>query len=258
MAIFGSSELPAWIVTDTSDSFITKEDFDDEGDPQTGVFKLEWTPELAREGDYLLCYSWTPIAAGDSLYNNIQFYLAGDTKQTTSIPTHFTVPDKYETLLERYLPEMFKLTLSDSDLTPTILDNLNKAIAKGFTSLEDLANQIPDLMDANAVSDALLPYLANLFGLRLKSTDVTLWRKQIKRAVPLYKKKGTLNGLKEALESADINFIKWTRLWQVVSKSTWQEASEVTEAQENPSTQVTFTLNKLAILPVEEDNLKFT
>jgi hypothetical protein len=85
--------------------------------------------------------------------------LGGNTVVTTSIPSHYTNPDKYETLLERYLPEMFKMKLADDDRTPDVLEKFNKSVASGFTTLEDLANQIVDLLDANSTHEHFLPLL---------------------------------------------------------------------------------------------------
>src|SRR6185503_3378938 len=65
VAVFGDDTMPAWIGTDTDNAFITKIDTDESGDPLVGTFRLEWIPKLAREGDYLLCYQWTPVMAGD-------------------------------------------------------------------------------------------------------------------------------------------------------------------------------------------------
>jgi hypothetical protein len=249
VAVFGNEDNPAWIGTDLSGAFITKLDTDEEGNPLTGTFRLEWVPEMAKEGDYLLCYQWTPLIAGDTISQNIAFYLYADTKNSTSIPAHFTQPDKYEILLDKYQPEMFSMMLTNRDLTPEILDKLNKSVAKGFSTIEDQTNQIVDLLDANVAKDPLLPYLSNFFGIRLASSDTTLWRKQIKRAVPLAKKKGTLDGLKEALSNADITFKAFTRMWQIVSEATWQEAFVVEDSNE-------FVLSKVALLPVEDDNFE--
>lgn len=255
VAIFGTSDFPAWIGTDLDNAFLTKVDYDEFGIPLTGVYRLEWNQELMKEGDYVLCYEWTPIPAADHLIQNLGFYLSANSRNTTSIPSHFTVPEKYEVLLERYLPEMFKMMLADGDLTPSVLDKLNKAIAKGFTSIEDQVNQIVDLIDANSVNDYLLPYLGNYFDLDLKDKDTALWRKQIKRAIPLYKKKGTLDGLKEALANSDVKFNKLTRLWQVVSPFTWQDGFVVTQEQVDGGI-IEFVLSKLAILPVDVLNFE--
>ena len=242
--VFGTDTFPAWLSTDTDNAILTK--------PGTGEFELLWTPEFTREGDFIICWTWTPLIASDSISSYLSFSLAGDTQATTTIPTHVTDPTKYTTLLDRYMSEHLKLRLADVDLTPEVLENFNAAVAEGFTLLENLANQLPDLMDANAVNEKLLAHLANNFNLTLKSTDPTLWRRQIKRAMPLFKKKGTLSGLTEALAQAGITLTGLTRLWQVVSSSTWQDGFVVADPDE-----LEFTLSKLAIITPSIDSLNF-
>ena len=202
---------------------ITHVDEDDYGNRQYGQFELQWIPAGQREGDYFICWSWTPVQYV-SLSAHCVFSLAGNTKITTTIPTHNTQPGKYETLLERYLPELFKNFLSANDVTPQVLQQFHQAIADGFTVLENLNNQLLDVINSNVVQEAFLPWLGNLFGLILRSQDPTLWRRQIKRAIPLYKKKGTLSGLSEALAQANIFLTGYYQLWQFISPYTWQES----------------------------------
>lgn len=231
---FGNPAFPAWLSTDPDNSAFAQ-DLDADGNPVVGRFSATWEPEGSiREGDYFLCWTWTPLAAGEQLSASTQFNIAGDPNAVTTIPTHVTADGKYDTLLERYLPEMYKFTLSDKDLTPAVLDNLNQAVAKGFTFLEDQANQIIDLFDANALHESLLVYLSNLFGLKLKSGDPTLWRRQIKEAVPLFKKKGTLPALEEAFAQAGMTLYKFTQYWQVVSPYTWVESFTVGDSYTFP------------------------
>jgi len=239
--VFGTDDFPAWLSTDTENAQMELVD--------TGSFELLWNPEFANEGDYIICWTWTPLLAGDQMSSYTQFILYGDTRATTSIPTHFTPPEKYETLLDRYMPEMLKLSLGEQDQTPDVINRLNKSIADGFTTLENLANQIVDLIDANAVNEKTLPYLAGMFDLVLRSDDTTLWRRQIKRAVPLFKRKGTERGLEEALAQAGIQMTRIQQLWQVISPSTWQEAFVVSD-------ETSFELAKLALLPVEAANFE--
>lgn len=250
---FGTADVPAWASTDTANAFITKNSNDEDGNVLTGDFTATWTPKLAREGDYFVCYTWTPLPASSKESSYVSFFVYGDTPATTAIPSHQTRTGKYEALLDAYLPEMYKLRLSEIDRTPDVLERFHKAIAKGFTTTEDLANQLIDLMDANVCHEAFLPYLSNLFRLKLRSTDPTLWRRQIKTAVPTYKKKGTLNGLKDSLSAAGINFQKLTQYWQVVSKATWQDGFVITDAD-----QTEFTLTKLAILPIDTNNFELS
>lgn len=240
--VVGDENYPAWLSTDLENAFL--ENIDD------CKFKYVWEPKGAREGDYFVCWTWKPLPAGDTLSNHTKFYLLGDTQQTTVLPTHQTKPKKYETLLEKYLPEMFKDRLSDSDISTDVLNRTNKSIASGFTVLEDLANQIVDLQDANATHEFLLPYLSNYFGLKLRSDDPARWRGQIKRAVPLYKKKGTKEGLTEALEHIGARLNNITRLWQVISSKTYQEAF-FSDGANN-----IFSLEKIALLPIDAENFE--
>jgi phage tail P2-like protein len=249
---FGNESNPAWLSDDTSDAQIKKVEQDEAGNPLFGVFEAEWTPEFNREGDYFVCWTWTPIIAGTSMSRFVRFYLRSNTTITTTLPTQATVPGKYEMLLDRYLPEVYKSILSDDDMAPDIIRRLNNSVAAAFTDLEDRANQILGLTDANAINESLLPYLANFFSWKLKSNDQNLWRRQIKKAMSLYKQKGTYKGLKEALDECGIRLIKVTKYWQVVSKSTWQEAFRV-----ESDNQDSFTLAKIP-LPLDPANFSLS
>lgn len=238
--VVGNAGYPAWLSTDVDNAYLEL--------VGTGEFTYTWQPQGMREGDYFLCWTWTPLIAGDSFSAHQKFSLVGDTQVTTSIPTHYTDPLKYPTLLDRYTPEMFKMYLCDTDRTPDVLDKFNKAIGLGFNTLEDLANQLVDLQDANSIHEALIPHLSNLFGLKLKTGDPTRWRGQIKRAIPLYKMKGTKKGLAEAMEHAGIKMLKLSQLWQIISSYTWQEVFEYAGDE-------SFTLEKVA-LPIDSNNFE--
>lgn len=189
-----------------------------------GRFKFIWNSEGVREGDYFICYKWKPNISGDTLSAHLKFYLESDINSTTSNPTHRTPPNKYYDLLNLYLPEMYKQTYTAEDKGPSVLDKLNKSVGKGFTAVENLANQIIDLYDSNVIQEQLLPYLAGNFNLVLRNTDPTRWRKQVGNAIPLYKKKGTYAGLEEALNLAGITIIDYSQLWQVGTEYTYTES----------------------------------
>jgi len=209
--IVGSEIFPAWLSTDQEKSLIVKDNCSE------GLFNYTWNPSGRREGDYFICYTWTPYAGASSLSSHERFYLNGSTILNTSIPSHQTVPGKYEELLDRYLPEMFKTLIADEDRTPDVLDNFNKSVAKGFTFLEDLTNQIVDLFDANVINESLLSYLGNTLDLKLKSSDPTLWRRQIKEAVPLFKKKGSIQAMRESFSQAGMKLLRLVNFWQIKS-----------------------------------------
>jgi P2-related tail formation protein len=246
--IFGNEENPAWISTDTENSLLTKIEEDEDGNPVFGKFVLEWNPLGQTQGDFIVCWTWTPLPAGDKLCSSLRFTLFADPALTTIAP-HRTNPVKYSTLLDRYTAEILKIKICDPDLTPSVIHGLNESIAEAFTFVEDIANQIFDLQNANVIPERLLPLLGNLFNLKLKSGDPTLWRRQIKTAIPLYKKKGTKGGLEEALDVAGMKLDRCAMLWQVISPYTFQEQLDVIEDD-----QETFTLSKVAILPVDDVN----
>lgn len=238
--IVGDAQNSAWLSTGTANALLIHNG--------TGRFQYQW--QLAgdiREGDFFVCWTWTPLIAGDSLSNNQQFTIFSDPRSVVTIPSHIVSDTKYDTLLERYLPEMYKETIADIDLTPDVTDKLNHAIAKGFTFIENQANQVIDLFDANALHESFLVYLADLFNLKLKSQDPTLWRRQIKEAIPLFKQKGTENGLKAAFAQAGMTLNKVTNLWQVVSPYTWQESFLVKDS-------AIFQIAKPIITPIDPNN----
>jgi hypothetical protein len=175
--------------------------------------------------------------------------LAGSPQTNTSTPAHVTDEDKYRTLLERYLPEMYKNSIAEKDLSPETTYKFNEAVAQGFTFLEDQANQIIDLFDANALHEQMLLYLSNLFNLKLKSDDPTLWRRQIKQAIPVFKGKGTRTALDEAFAQAGMSLNGYTQYWQITSPYTWQESFEY------DGTSTVFELEKSNIVtPIDPDN----
>jgi P2-related tail formation protein len=186
-------------------------------DGKTGCFEFVWTPEGVREGDYFICWTYTPYKGSASISNHQKFYLGSSTAINTSTLIHRTNPNKYLDLLERYTPEMFKTHIADVDLTPSVIEKLNKSVAKGFNVLEDLTNQLVDLLDSNSVNEYIIYYLSNTLNLNLKSRDPILWRRQIKEAIPLFKKKGTLPSLKQAFEQAGMKLIRVLNYWQIVS-----------------------------------------
>lgn len=249
--VIGTATFPAWLSTDIDNSPFTKVDEDEDGNPVFGRFAFEWMPNGAiREGDYFICWTWTPLPAGDKLSAHKHFKIMGDPKAVTAIPIHRTADGKYEELLERYLSEMYKTTLSDNDITPETLLKFNNAVASGFTFIEDFANQVIDLFDANVLHEALLTYLSNGFNLKLKSSDPTLWRRQIKEAIPLFKQKGTLKGLQKAFSQAGMLLNSYTQYWQIVSPYTWQESFLVKDT-------AIFELEKDSIvLPIDDDNFE--
>lgn len=246
----GANEYNAWIDDGKPDDYQIKlVPYTQDGLEQFGKFVLIWDANGNREGDYVVSWTWTPYATSpnDKLSSQQRFILYSATNTNASIPTHFTPSNKYELMLDRYMPQVCKMYLTQDDITPEVLQEFNLAVAKGFTFIENISNQLLDLLDANTIPESFLHLLGNMFGLKLRSNDPTLWRRQIKRAVILNKKKGTLTGLTEALAQAGITLKKLTKLWQVVSPYTYQESFIATKGQ------TTFTLKYSAITPIDEN-----
>lgn len=192
-------------------------------DIPNGRFKFVWEPGSIKEGDYFVCYSYTPNAGGDAVSEYFNFYIQSNIQNEVTLPTHATPPRKYQTLVDSYLPEMYKLNYAKNDKSVTTIDNLNSSVASAYTELENLAARLIDILDANATPEPYLTSLANLFALKLRSTDITRWRGQIKTAVPLYKKKGTLGGLRQALGQAGMTLHKFSQYWQTISPFSYTE-----------------------------------
>lgn len=256
--ILGNNSYPAWLSTDTENALVQKYDEDDDGNTVYGQFYYELDTVGLQEGDYFVCWTWQSLIAGDSLSNSFKFHIDGNTKLFTSLPTHETSEEKYQVLLERYLPETFKTKICNDDKTPEILEKFNNSCASFWKFLEDQSNQLLDLLDANVVREQFLPILGNYLGVRLKTQDPTLWRRQIKNAIQLYKKKGTKNGLAEALDQAGIKMNNLSRLWQIISPYTWQESFVYEGSNSFVLEKTSFTINfenfQLWLRRAEEDS----
>lgn len=235
----GDNIHPAWLSTDPSDSLVTKS-------AGIGLFEYIWDPVGFREGDYFVCWSWVPKEGQDLFYDNQKFSLKSSGVLSLSSPAHQTQPKKYETLLERYLPEMYKLKLSDADRSPDVLQKFNEAVAEGFTSIEDIGNQLVDLLDANGVNEYIITYLSNTLDVKLKSQDPTLWRRQIKEAIPLYKKKGTLSSVRDSLSQAGMRFLGIQYYWQIISPYSHQDSFFYTD-EDFTKDKRSFVLSKRAV-----------
>ena len=71
-------------------------------------------------------------------------------------------------------------------------------------TLRDLDNQMEEIETLGSIQDCpqeFLPYLANLVGWTLYGNDPASWRNQIQNAMRLYKKKGTKQGLIDAMNT---------------------------------------------------------
>ncbi len=196
---------------------------DDNGNIIPGKFLFLWTAKDMREGTYFIQWEWKNSADGVMQTADKLFTLYPAEEKINSIYRYFAPREKYNFLFDRYIPKMYRVQTTPNDRTPDVVGRLNKVVAQMFLELDDLAVGLVDLLDPTFVPEGFLPVMANFFNLELKTTSVAAWRNQIRNAVPLYKKKGTLEALRQALDKANIKLLRLTNLWQVVSPYTWVE-----------------------------------
>ena len=248
VAVFGSEENPVWESSNPNDSILYKVN-DVNSNILYGHFRLKFKKDNLREGDYFLAWNWRPNVSLQKLSSSLFFSLSSDSYKYL-IPANFiTDKNKYPDLLNRYMPEVYKQQLSPTDISPEVLNNFNLAVGDSFAVLENLANNISGLLDYNLIPEYFLAYLGNLYRLSFSSNDPIRWRRQIAKAVPNFKMKGTLKGLKSALGDAGINLEKITQLYQVYSSYTWTDVFYILNAQSE------FELSKVS-MPINSDNFK--
>ena len=249
IAVFGNDENPVWESSNPTNSILYKIT-DPTSNIAFGHFGFKFKQNSLREGDYFLVCSWRPNVSLQKLNTNIFFSLLPDSYKYLTPANLRTDKSKYPELLNRYLPEVYKEKLSNLDLSPEILSKFNMAVGDSFENLENFANNISGLIDYNLIPDYFLAYLGNLYRLSFYSNDTIKWRRQIAKAVPNFKMKGTEKGLRSALSDAGINLVKLTQLYQIYSKYIWTEVFYISDPNINE-----FELSKQS-LPVNSTNFE--
>ena len=245
VAKYGSSEEPIW--TPTKHGYTIKKIVNPESNIVNGHFQFKFEQSGLRDGDYFLTYSWRPNVSSQKLSSTIYFSLQPNVSNFIAPKNLETDKNKYPNLLNRYLPDLYKNYLSDTDLSPDVLEKFNLACGDAFSYTENLANNLSTLIDPNLISEFFLSNLGNLYRLAFKSNDPVRWRRQIAKAVPNFKMKGTLKGLESALGDAGIVLKKYTQLYQIYSEYTWIDVFYPN------SDQLIFPLSKIS-LPINDKN----
>lgn len=180
-------------------------------------FEYSWDAKGSLPGDYVVEWSW--VIDNQLLKQSLNFSLKNNINFPRPYRDFYDTKGKYESLIDRYTPAcVSKYLLTAQDCTPQVLSFLNKGVAKELAFLEDHLNTLSEIYDANVVNDFVLQLLASSLGRKLRTDSSTLWKRQIKNAISLAKKKGTKAGLEQALEEAGIKLKKFTKLWQVSSE----------------------------------------
>lgn len=246
VAVFGSEENPVWELSNPSISILTKV-YDVTSNIINGHFQFKFKQDGLRDGDYFLVWNWRPNVSLQKLSAS-QFFSVSPETYKYIVPANFTTDkNKYPDLLNLYMPEIYKTKLGDLDVSPEVLSKFNLAVGDAFANVENLANNLSSLIDYNLIPEYFLAYMGNFYRLNLYTSDPIRWRRQIAKAVPNFKMKGTINGLKSALNDAGINLISLTQLYQVYSKYTWTDVFYISSAQSE------FELSKKS-LPINSEN----
>ena len=171
-----------------------------------------------KEGVSLLFkYLWTNRELSTEFYSYIPRHFA-NTDSDVSGNTHTSGTqqwDNLETLLHVwYNPHDESSTTLDDYLT-LFIDNgtftakqlqdgaftkFLQAISFGFYDVNSTVEDLGNLIDIERCPGEFLPQLASLIGWKLMTGDIDKWRAQLRKAVYLYKAKGTRKSLVEALE----------------------------------------------------------
>ncbi len=195
-----------------------------------GIFEFEWDTSACKEGNYYVVWSWTPEKGGKELKSNKMFLLYADQTPIRSLAlANRSIPkDKYDFLIRKYLPSMYKTKVANDDITYQVLgEGLNWCIARELTGIENALLMLTDSYDANICPPFMLQLLGNFYNLKLRTEDIILQRRQVQNAIPLFKMKGTKKGLETALDQSGIKLKKITLLWEVKSPYTWTESFTV-------------------------------
>lgn len=243
--VYGSAANPVWFAS-KSDSILEKVT-DANSDIVFGHFRFKFKKDGLRDGDYFITWKWRPNVSMQTLSSNIYFSLYPNVSKYIAPNNLETNKNKYPNLLNKYLPDVYKNKLSGTDLSPEVLEKFNNACGDSFAYLENLANKISLLIDSNLIPEYFLAYLGNFYRLAFKSNDPVRWRRQIAKAIPNFKSKGTLKGLESVLGDAGIVLKKYNSLYQVYSKHTWNDVFYPIDDQ------ITFNLSKIS-QPINDKN----
>lgn len=155
--------------------------------PDGGVFPAPWKPVPRNVADFFLgtesAYLW--IAA--------RFESEGKASpRLTQIRTDFDQRDAYL----QYLPRTFALNDTDG----RYLERFLALLQSMFEEAEDPIANLPALVDADAIPDNGLPWLASFLGLEFaESMPAAERRKLIAGAFAQYALRGTPDGLRQAI-----------------------------------------------------------
>tara|TARA_R110000744_G_scaffold163883_2_gene280956 strand:- start:599 stop:3577 length:2979 start_codon:yes stop_codon:yes gene_type:complete len=149
-----------------------------------------------------LSYIPAAFAKADSLV--ISDIHASGTQQLKGLQTLLDIwynpSDENSTTVDDYLSEYLLLgTFSPKQVEAGAFTKFLQAVSFGFYDINTTIQDLEDLVDIERCPPQFLQYLAALIGWQLLTGDVDRWRAQLRKAVFLYKSKGTKRCLEDAI-----------------------------------------------------------
>ena len=179
-----------------------------------------WKGETLVEKDAIptvFRYLWDNREAFALASDCIPTQLAGSNFQTSAgTSTSGTQNrDRLETLLKIWynphdtdsetIDTYLSLFIANGEFTPRMVEDgaftkFLQALSYGFYDINTTIEELEDLVDIERCPPQFLQHLASLIGWKLMTGDIDRWRAQLRKAVYIYKGKGTRKALEEALE----------------------------------------------------------
>ena len=130
---------------------------------------------------------------------------ASGTQQLDSLKTLVKIwydeADETSTTLDTYL-DLYLNTgaFAPKQVAGGAFTKFLQAVSFGFYDVNTTIEELGDLVDIERCPPQFLQYLATLIGWQLMTGDVDRWRAQLRKAVYLYKSKGTKRCLEDAID----------------------------------------------------------
>ena len=138
----------------------------------------------------------------------------------TLLEVWYNSSDDQSTTIDDYLDEYLLFgTFSTKQIAGGAFTKFLQAVSFGFYDINTTIQDLEDLVDIERCPPQFLQYLGSLIGWQLLTGDVDRWRAQLRKAVFLYKSKGTRRCLEDAISlvfpGTDIDIVdNLTETWE--------------------------------------------
>jgi len=178
------------------------------------VFKFLWYNQDGRSvSGTQFAGEWiygTPLY-GDYIHSSYSSGIDTWTSGSQQLDRYLTLIDviygnKYssgdDTYMRDLLQEYFDSSLyPDGESREAPFSRFMKAVSFMFADINEYNEKLRAVKSIDDCPPELLPYLADIIGWKFYNNDISSWRRQLRNAVDLYKKKGTKDGLVALINS---------------------------------------------------------